>query len=159
MATVFEDSKMQVAKIQSEQTQVLEQLRQNEEKTRREADELSKELRETVNEQATKLKSVYEANMASVEATRDKQASMLETLTRTTEELEGQHRQLSELLEKSIADQRAMVTEIINDNMARIVEHYLVGALGEQSNIREQMPSILERMEENKQAMMDDMKL
>lgn len=159
MATVFQDSKTQVANIQSEQTKILEQLRLSEEKTRREAEELSKELRETVTEQAKKLQTVYDENMSSVEETRDKQSSMLDTLTRTTKELEEQHQQLSELLDKSIAEQKAMVTEIINENMARIVEHYLVGALGEQSNIREQIPSILERMEENKQAMMDDMKL
>jgi hypothetical protein len=52
-----------------------------------------------------------------------------------------------------------MVIDVINDNMSRIIEHYLIGALGEQSSLREQLPSILENLEENKQAMVDDMKL
>lgn len=43
--------------------------------------------------------------------------------------------------------------------MARILEHYLIGALGEQTHFKAQLPSIIEQLEKNKQAMMDDMKL
>lgn len=159
MASVFQDSKTQVATIQTEQSRMIEQLKQNKEQTKREADELTQTLRQTVTDQATKLETVFQENMASVEQTRDTQATMLEKLKQTTERLEQQHLQLNELLDSSIENQKKMVSDIINDNMARIVEHYLIGALGEQSSLREQLPSILEHMEENKQAMKDDMKL
>lgn len=159
MATVFQDSKTQVSAIQSEQAKVLEQLRESEAATRREAEELTENLRQTVTAQASKLDAVYQENIASVETTRDRQAAMLENLSRTTKALETQYEQLSELLETSIAEQKTMIADTINDHMARIVEHYLIGALGEQSNLREQLPSIIQQMEENKQAMMDDMKL
>jgi hypothetical protein len=159
MATVFQDNKTQVAAIQSQQEKVLEELKASEATTQHEAEALTQALRQTVSGQAAKLGEIYQQNMESVEQTKDAQAAMLETLTRTTEALESQYAQLGQLLTKSIADEKAMVTEIINDNMARIVEHYLIGALGEQSGIREQLPSILEHMEESKQAMVDDMQL
>lgn len=159
MATVFQESKTQVSAVQSEQNKLLDQLRASEESARREAEELAAALRKSVDDQSAKLGEVYQANLESVEQARDKQAAMLETLTHTTEALEQQYQQLSQLLDKSIAEQKAMVVETINDNMARIIEHYLIGALGEQSNIREQMPGILQRMEESKQAMADDMRL
>lgn len=159
MATVFQDNKTQVAAIQAQQEKVLEELKTSEETTQREAEALTQALRQTVSGQAAKLGEIYQQNMESVEHTKSAQATMLETLSRTTEALESQYAQLNQLLTKSIADEKAMVTEIINDNMARIVEHYLIGALGEQSGIREQLPSILEHMEESKQAMVDDMQL
>lgn len=159
MAAIFQDSKTQLAAAQSEQSKILEQLRADGEKTRRDAEELNHTLRETVQGQAEKLSEVYQANMDGVESTRSTQATMLETLTRATQALEDQYQQLGQLLDKSLADQKAMFAEVIDENMARIIEHYLIGALGEQSNIREQLPSIIKQMEENKQAMMDDMKL
>lgn len=159
MATVFQDNKTQVAAIQNQQEKVLGQLKASEETTRHEAEVLTQALRQTVSGQAARLGEVYQQNMDSVEHTKSAQAAMLETLTRTTQALESQYAQLNELLTKSITDQKAMVAEIISDNMARIVEHYLIGALGEQSGIREQLPSILQHMEESKQAMVDDMQL
>lgn len=159
MATVFQDSKTQVAAVQSEQAKVLEQLQASEELTRRQAGQLTQAMRQTVSSQAAKLAAVYQENISRVSETHEAQAVMLEKLTRTTQALEGQYQQLSQLLEKSISDQKAMVTQVINDNMAQIVEHYLIEALGEQSNVRAQLPSILEHMEENKQAMVEDMRL
>lgn len=159
MATVFEDSKTQIATIQSEQANLLEQLREKGSTVNAEVEGLVGSLRQSVNDQANKLHEVYQENTASVEKTRQSQSEMLNSLTQTTKALESQYEQLSELLDKSIVDQKTMVAEVINDNMARIVEHYLIGALGEQSNLREQLPSIIEQMEQSKQAMVDDMKL
>lgn len=159
MATVFEDSKSQISAAQAEQTKVLEQLRKSEEQTRQQADEMLQTLRQTISSQASQLTQVYDENISMVAATRDSQASMIDNLTKTTKALEEQHQQLSQLLDKSLADQKAMVADVINDNMSRIVEHYLVGALGEKSNLREQLPAILEQMEEQKDAMAKDMRL
>ena len=43
--------------------------------------------------------------------------------------------------------------------MAAIVERYLLGALGDQYDLKAQLPAIIKQMEENKQAIADDMKL
>lgn len=159
MATVFQESKTQASAIQAEQSKILEQLRQSEATTRDQNEQLTQSLQKAVNDQATKLDAIYQENMATVEATKEAQVAALEKLKVSTASLDAHNQQLSELLDKSIANQKAMVIELINDNMSRIIEHYLIGALGEQSSLREQLPSILENMEENKQAMVDDMKL
>lgn len=159
MTTVFEESKNQLSSVQSEQTKLLEQLREKGSTVNEEVEGLVNSLRQSVDSQASKLSEIYQENLSSVEKTRETQSEMLETLTKTTKALEEQYGQLSELLDKTITDQKAMVAEVINDNMARIVEHYLIGALGEQSNLREQLPSIIDQMEQSKQAMTDDMKL
>ena len=52
-----------------------------------------------------------------------------------------------------------MMVDSFQDNMAQIVEHYLLGALGDQFDIKSQLPSIIKQLEENKQAIADDMKL
>lgn len=159
MATVFQDNKTMVANVQAEQAKTLEQLKENEAQTRQESEQLTRSLRESVTKQSEQLQSVYSENMASVEQTREVQAKTLESLKQSADALETQHKELSKLLDESIANQKSMTIDAINENMARIIEHYLIGALGEQSSLREQLPSILERMEENKQAMADDMKL
>lgn len=159
MATVFQENKTQASAIQAEQSKILDQLRHSEASTRQQADELSRSLSNMISEQAAKLDSVYQENISAVETTRTAQAAMLENLKATTDRLSSHYQQLDELLETSIANQKAMVIDVINDNMSRIIEHYLIGALGEQSSLREQLPSIMQNLEENKQSMSDDMKL
>ena len=43
--------------------------------------------------------------------------------------------------------------------MAQVVEHYLLGALGDQYDVKAQLPSIIKQLEDNKQVIVDDMKL
>ena len=43
--------------------------------------------------------------------------------------------------------------------MARIIEHYLLEALGDQYDLKAQLPAIIQQLETNKQAIVDDMKL
>lgn len=159
MATVFQDSRTLVSSSQAELSKLLDQLRTNEQTANQQAAQLTESLRQTVGSQSTRLNTVYQENLNRVAATHEAQAEMLEKLRQTTRALDGQYQQLNELLDSSIADQKAMVAKVIDENMARIVEHYLIGALGEQSNLRTELPSILKKMEDRKQAMMDDMQL
>ena len=110
-------------------------------------------------QQAQQLDEVYQQNLERVEATAQTQEKLLQDLSASTEALEQKYQQLSQLVDQSVENQKTMLTAAINDNMARIIEHYLVEALGEQSDLRTQLPSILEQMEQNKQAMVEDMKL
>lgn len=90
---------------------------------------------------------------------KDAQNSALELLKKSVESLQEQHQQLSEMLKKSVADQQAMLVDTFEKNMAQVIEHYLLEALGDQYDLKAQVPSIIEQMEANKQAMVDDMKL
>ncbi len=159
MITVFQDNKTRVAAVQHEQDKALRSLTENTDNARRQSSELGQMMQKSISDQAAALSAVYQDNLSRVAATRDAQAKALESLERSTQALQQQYDQMSELLNKSVANQKAMLVELINDNMARIIEHYLVGALGEKSDIRAQLPSILEQMEQHKQDMVDDMKL
>lgn len=52
-----------------------------------------------------------------------------------------------------------MLVDAFEQNMAQIIEHYLLGALGDQYDLKAQLPSIIKQMQDNKQAIVDDMKL
>ena len=97
-----------------------------------------------------------EARLGSI--TRAQEAG-LQSLNNSVKSIEEQHRQLNDMLEKSIADQEAMMVNAFEENMGRIIEHYLIAALGDQYDLKAQLPAILQQMEANKQAMVDDMKL
>ena len=159
MVGVFQENKNRVSAVQAEQEKALETINQSAQRVSQRADQLSSDLEKNVTDQASHLANIYQQNLARLEESREAQNKALESLASSNEELKRQHQELRQLVDTSIANQKAMLTDLINDNMARIVEHYVVGALGEQSDLSEQLPAILQRMEENKQAMSDDMRL
>lgn len=122
-----------------------------------------KQLGETVQarmaEQETTLNSVIEGNKARIVAMQGAQDAALQALTHSTDALRQQQEQLGASLDKNIAEQQTLIIGIFETNMARIIEHYLLGALGDQYDLKAQLPSIIKQMEENKQAIVDDMKL
>ena len=159
MVGVFQENKNRVSAVQAEQEKALEIINESAQRVSQRADQLSSDLEKNVTDQASRLANVYQQNLARLEESREAQNKALESLASSNEELKRQHQELRQLVDTSIANQKAMLTDLINDNMARIVEHYVIGALGEQSDLTEQLPAILQRMEENKQAMSDDMRL
>jgi N-methylhydantoinase A/oxoprolinase/acetone carboxylase beta subunit len=120
---------------------------------------LSETVQTKLGEQETALNSVIEENKARIVAMKGAQDAALEVLSHSTEVLRKQHEELTTSLEKNVAEQKAMIIGIFETNMARIVEHYLLGALGDQFDLKAQLPAIIKQMEENKQAIVDDMKL
>lgn len=159
MVGLFEGNKSRVVALQNEQDKALQDLSASTNKTRQQSDQLGHALQQSITQQSASLSQVYQENMSRVMATKEAQTKALETLNASAMALEQKHQQLAQLLERSVANHKAMLVETINDNMARIIEHYLIGALGEQTDLKEQLPSILEQLEKNKQAMVDDMKL
>lgn len=101
----------------------------------------------------------FEQNMARITAMKATQDQAMQTLTRSIQALEQQHQQLGVLLQKGVADQEGLMIDTFEQNMARIVEHYVQGALGDQFDMKAQLPAIIKQMEANKQAIVDDMKL
>lgn len=116
-------------------------------------------LEKSVAHQDAILTGAVEENRSRVTAMRGAQEAALKTLTESVEALQKQHEQLDAMLKESIAHQEDMLVDAFEKNMARVTEHYLLGALGDQYDIKAQLPSIIKQMEENKQAIVDDMKL
>jgi hypothetical protein len=159
MITVFQDNKNRIASAQAEQERVLEELRGMAEESKRQNQQIHQEMKQAATEQTAKLNQIYEESLARASESSQSQEQALQSLKASVQALETKHRELQEFLDKTVAQQKEMMISTINDNMARILEHYLIGALGEQSDLKAQLPSIIEQMEQNKQAMVDDMKL
>ena len=159
MITVFQENKARATAINAEQDKAMQELSDTIAESRQKVAQLDQTLQQSVSDQSAKLNEVYQRNLTAVESAKQTQDQTIAALNQNVAALEKQYQELSQLLDQSVAQQKAMLVETINDNMARIIEHYLVGALGEQSDLKAQLPSILERMEQSKQAMVDDMKL
>lgn len=159
MITVFQDNKAKIVSTQAEQDKILDELANTAAASKQKSEQLYQSLQQGIADQSDKLSQIYQANLSQIAEAKKSQDAALESLNSGSEALRQKHQQLSELLDKSVADQKAMLIKTINDNMARIIEHYLIGALGEQSDLKTQLPSILERLEQNKQAMTEDMRL
>ena len=90
---------------------------------------------------------------------KDAQELTLGTLQRTAEELEQQRQELSAAMKKSVTAREAGILNSFETNMAEVVEHYVMQSLGEQFDMKAQLPYIMKQMEEHKKEMMEDMLL
>ena len=105
------------------------------------------------------LDEIYQQTSGGASQMKQSQEQAISSLEQSVASLQEQHGRLQQMMDESIAKQKTMATELINEHMARIIEHYLIGALGERSDLAKDLPNILEKMQEHKQAMMDDMSL
>ena len=121
--------------------------------------QLSEKLQKSIVDQEAIILNVYEENKARMITLKDALDTTQQSLESSTKALQEQQQQLSETLKKNIADQEAVALSAFEGNMAQVVEHYLLGALGDQFDLKAQLPAIIKQMEENKQAIVDDMKL
>ena len=121
--------------------------------------QLAADLQKSIADQKTQLNGVFESNKAQIQTMNDSQASALQWLAQSTHAMQEQHDQLKKMLEEDVKAQESTLVEGFESNMAQVIEHYLLGALGDQYDLKAQLPAIIQQMEANKQAIVDDMKL
>lgn len=121
--------------------------------------ELTRAMQQTIQEQESSLQTVFEQSKSRMTQMSESQQSALEWLDTSMQELKKQQERLTQDLERNVAKQQELMTNAFHDNMAQVVEHYLLGAVSDQYDMKSQLPGILQHLEENKQAMTDDMKL
>lgn len=92
-------------------------------------------------------------------AMKEAQDLALATLKKTAEEVEAQRVQLADALKKDVAEREIALLKVYEENMAKIVEHYVLQALGDQFDLKTQLPYIIAQMEANKANIMEDMRL
>lgn len=102
---------------------------------------------------------VFKENETRMAAMKEVQDMAVEALNRSSQLLKDQHQQLNAALQKNVLYQEEILVNGFQENMARVIEHYLLSALGEQFDVKAQLPSIIKQMDANKQELMDDMKL
>jgi uncharacterized protein YbjQ (UPF0145 family) len=121
--------------------------------------ELRTTLKKNVADQKLTLTNVFEENKVRIAEMKAAQDLAMKSLNDSAEALKKQHQEIGEILQKNVADQQAMLINVFEENMGHIIEHYLLGSLGDQYDLKAQLPSIIKQMEENKQAIVEDMKL
>lgn len=121
--------------------------------------QLSDSLQQHIADQNAILHNAYEESKAQVATMKDSQRVALEWLKSSVQAMQEQYQQLGTVLQQNVANQQAMLVGAFEANMAAVIEHYLLGALGDQYDLKAQLPSIIKQLEANKQAMTDDMKL
>lgn len=121
--------------------------------------ELSDTLQKTVTDQTAMLTRTFEENNTRLSAMHDAQDSALHVLQQSIRSLQEQHEKMNELVGQALAAQEANLVRAFEENMAHIIEHYVVDALGDQFDLKAQLPSIIKQMEQNKDAIVSDMKL
>ncbi|HUB94164.1 MAG TPA: hypothetical protein VMB52_06700 [Verrucomicrobiae bacterium] len=92
-------------------------------------------------------------------AMKEAQEMTLGVLQKTAGELEQQRQELSEAMKKSMTVHEANMLQNFETNMAEVVEHYVMQSLGEQFDMKAQLPYIMRQMEMHKKEMMEDMLL
>ena len=121
--------------------------------------DFSTTVQKSIANQNVMIHGVFEENMAKMIEMKEEQANALQTIKSSAQALQDQYQKIGETLQKTVSDQQERILATFQDNMAQVVEHYLLGALGDQYDLKAQLPSIIKQLEANKEAMMDDMKL
>jgi hypothetical protein len=107
-------------------------------------DEITKELKEAF--------SNYES------AITDAKQLAVESIEKTKTTIDEQRRVLTAQLEKEVADEKLRRITRFDENMADIVNHYVLAAIGNQIDLNDQLEYILGELEANKKFILEDVK-
>lgn len=80
----------------------------------------------------------------------------LDSIGKTQDAIEQQRQVMSQQLAKELADEKAHLTKKFEENLADIVNHYVLAAVGDQIDLSDQLEYILSDLEANKQAIVND---
>ena len=86
----------------------------------------------------------------------DAKALAVESIQKTKETIDEQRSALSSQLEKEITDEKARRIKRFDENMADVINHYVLAAIGNQIDLNDQLDYILSELETNKAAILED---
>lgn len=92
------------------------------------------------------------------ESITDAKQLAIESITKTQEVIEHQRQTLSDQLQKQVTGEKENLLKRFDENMANIVNHYVLAAIGNQIDLSDQLEYILADLEANKQAILDDIR-
>lgn len=107
-------------------------------------------------EVSSKLQEEFKAYQQSI---RDVQSAAVESINKTVVEAQQQQAALNEQIKQEVDAQKAQIVSHFEDNMAEIVSHYVVKTVGQQIDLKDQLPFIIREMEAQKEDMKRDMYL
>lgn len=86
----------------------------------------------------------------------DAKQMAIDSIEKTRDAIDQQRQILNEQLAKQVADEKAQVISRFEQNMADIINHYVLAAIGNQIDLNDQLEYILADLEANKEAIMQD---
>jgi hypothetical protein len=90
------------------------------------------------------------------ESITDAKQLAIDSIEKTKQTIEEQRSLLSEQLTKEVAAEKQRLIERFEQNMADIINHYVLEAIGKQIDLNDQLEYILSELEANKQAIKED---
>lgn len=82
----------------------------------------------------------------------------LESINKTQEAIEQQRQVMGQQLVQELESEKQRLVKRFEDNMADIVNHYVLVAIGDQIDLNDQLEFILSDLEANKEALLQDLK-
>lgn len=88
----------------------------------------------------------------------DAKEMALDSITKTQEAIEQQREIMGQQIIKEIETEKQRLVKRFEDNMADIVNHYVLSAIGDQIDLNDQLEFILSDIEANREAIIQDLK-
>lgn len=145
--------------IKEAQEKALEEIHESVTTLREQHKQFTETLEKSVCEQEERTNNAIAQYDARMKAMKEAQDSAIESINQSTQALKERQNEMAERLETNVTKQEALLVDAFQENMARTVEHYLLDALGDQYDLKAQLPAIIKQLEDNKQAIVDDVKL
>lgn len=145
--------------IKDSENVALEALNKSAEALRKQHEDLAGAIEKSVANQDAVFSEVSSESKRKLEEITKVQAGIVISLKAGADALQAQQAKITEMLERGIKDREQMLITAFENNMAKIVEHYLLEAIGDAYDLRSQVPSIITSLEQNKQSIKDDMEL
>ena len=111
-------------------------------------DYMKDEITRTLQEEFTK----YEESIANAKKI------AIESINKTQTVIEQQRQILGDQLQKQIAGEKESLLSRFDENMAEIVNHYVLAAIGDQIDLSDQLEYILNDLEANKEQIIEDIR-
>lgn len=81
----------------------------------------------------------------------------IESIEKTKQAVEENRAALMNQLQQEFAEEKSREMERFNDNMTKVINHYLIAAIGDQIDLSDQLEYILSNLEANKEAIIKDL--
>lgn len=92
------------------------------------------------------------------ESITDAKQLAIDSITKTQELIEQQRVMMGQQLLQEVANEKQRLTQRFEENMADIVNHYVLAAIGDQIDLNDQLEYILSDLQANKQSILEDIK-
>jgi hypothetical protein len=90
------------------------------------------------------------------ESITDAKQLAIDSITKTQQAIEEQRKMMSQQLSQELANEKIRLVKRFEENMADIINHYVLAAIGDQIDLNDQLEYILTDMETNKEAIIRD---